>query len=48
MRYLIEILRGVLLKGVGFEILWPQCVCLLVLGLLSSSLAVARFRKIAS
>jgi ABC-2 type transport system permease protein len=44
-RYFMEIVRGVFLKGVGPEVLWPQMVALAVLGsgiLLTSAL---RFHK---
>jgi ABC-2 type transport system permease protein len=44
-RYFMEIVRGIFLKGVGFEILWPKMLALLLLGgtiLLASAL---RFRK---
>jgi ABC-2 type transport system permease protein len=47
LRYLIEILRGVLLKGIGFEVLWPQCLALAILGIASSGLATWRLRKTA-
>jgi ABC-2 type transport system permease protein len=45
MRYFLVILRGVLLKGLGFELLWPQYLGLLVLGLLAMALASSRFQK---
>jgi ABC-2 type transport system permease protein len=45
LRYFLVIIRGVFLKGIGFELLWPQVVALLVLGLLVMAFAVSRFRK---
>ncbi len=45
LRYFLIIIRGVFLKGVGFEILWPQIGALFVLGLVMMSFAVSRFRK---
>ena len=44
-RYILVIIRGVFLKGVGFEILWPQCAALLALGVAVMAIAVSRFRK---
>jgi ABC-2 type transport system permease protein len=44
-RYILLIIRGVFLKGVGFEILWPQCAALLVLGIAVMAIAISRFRK---
>jgi ABC-2 type transport system permease protein len=45
LRYFLVIIRGVFLKGIGFELLWPQVVALLVLGLAVMAFAVSRFRK---
>lgn len=45
MRYFIVISRGVFLKGVGFEILWPQMLALLVLGFFTLWLTAKRFKK---
>ena len=45
LRYFLVILRGIFLKGVGFEILWPQFLGLAVLGLVLFAGAVGRFRK---
>jgi ABC-2 type transport system permease protein len=45
LRYFLVIIRGVFLKGVGFDILWPQIAALLALGLVVMALAIARFRK---
>jgi drug efflux transport system permease protein len=45
MRYFIVISRGIFLKGVGFEILWPQMLALLVLGVLTLWFTARRFKK---
>ncbi|MFH2220203.1 MAG: ABC transporter permease [Pseudomonadota bacterium] len=45
LRYFLVITRGVFLKGVGFKILWPQLLGLLILGLAVFTGAVVRFRK---
>ncbi len=45
LRYFITIVRGLFLKGVGLEILWPQALALFAFGLAILSLAVARFQK---
>jgi ABC-2 type transport system permease protein len=45
LRYFLIIIRGVFLKGVGFSILWPEMLGLAILGVITLSLAVSRFRK---
>jgi ABC-2 type transport system permease protein len=45
LRYFLIIIRGVFLKGVGFDVLWPQLAALLVLGLAVMTFAVSRFHK---
>lgn len=45
LRYFVIILRGVFLKGVGLEVLWPQVLALLALGLAILALARLRFRR---
>jgi ABC-2 type transport system permease protein len=45
LRYFLVIIRGIFLKGVGLQILWPQYAGLAVLGILVFSGAVGRFRK---
>jgi ABC-2 type transport system permease protein len=45
LRYFIEIVRGLFLKGVGVSVLWPQMVCLAVYGVAILGLSAARFRK---
>ncbi len=45
LRYFMEIVRGLFLKGVGISVLWPQMVCLAVYGIVVLGLSAARFRK---
>jgi ABC-2 type transport system permease protein len=45
LRYLIEIVRGIFLKGVGISVLWPQMLTLLVYGTVVMALAASSFRK---
>ncbi|HET6421655.1 MAG TPA: ABC transporter permease [Geobacteraceae bacterium] len=45
LRYFLVIIRGVFLKGVGAEILWPQFLALFLLGGIILWFAVNRFRK---
>jgi ABC-2 type transport system permease protein len=45
LRYFLVIIRGIFLKGIGPEFLWPQMAALAALGFLLLSLAVSRFRK---
>jgi len=45
LRYYMVIIRGLFLKGVGIDILWPQMAALGGLGLVLLSLAVNRFHK---
>jgi ABC-2 type transport system permease protein len=44
-RYFIEIVRGIFLKGTGITILWPQMAALLVLGVVVLSVSALRFHK---
>lgn len=45
LRYFLDVLRGVYLKGVGLEVLWPQMTAMGALGLVMLTISVARFRK---
>ncbi len=45
LRYFLEVLRGVYLKGVGLDVLWPQMVAMGLLGSIMLAISVARFRK---
>lgn len=44
-RYLIEVLRGVMLKGVGLAVLWPHLLALALFSGLVLFLASARFQR---
>ena len=45
LRYFLEIVRAVFLKGAGLAELWPQALALFGLGIAIFSLSVIRFRK---
>ena len=45
MRWYLEILRGIVLRGVGVEILWPEIVAQMALTTIFLTLAVVRFQK---
>ncbi len=45
LRYFLVIIRGVFLKGVGLEILWPQMAALAIMGVAILWMASSRFRK---
>ena len=45
MRYFLEIVRGIFLKGSGIETLWPQMLALAALGTVVLTLSVKRFHK---
>ncbi len=45
LRYYLVIIRGVFLKGLGMEVLWPQLLALALLGTTMLALAAGRFRK---
>jgi ABC-2 type transport system permease protein len=45
LRYYMDIVRGVFLKGSGLNVLWPQVVALAVFGTLIMGLSVLRFNK---
>jgi ABC-2 type transport system permease protein len=44
-RYYVAVTRGVLLKGVGFDVLWLQGLFMLLFAALGLSLATIAFRK---
>ena len=44
-RYFMEIVRGIFLKGTGFAALWPQMACLAVFGVGMIVLSTMRFHK---
>ncbi len=45
MRYFLEVVRGIFLKGSGFDILWPNLLALGVFGVTILWISVARFHK---
>ncbi|MFN0171422.1 MAG: ABC transporter permease [Bryobacteraceae bacterium] len=45
LRYFVEIVRGVFLKGVGPDVLWPQMTALFVYGSVVLVLSALRFHK---
>lgn len=45
LRYLIEIVRGIFLKGTGVSVLWPQMLTLAVYGMVVMGLSATSFRK---
>jgi len=45
LRFMLVIVRGIFLKGVGLDILWPQFAALLALGVAVMAIAVSRFHK---
>lgn len=45
LRYFLIVLRGTYLKGVGFDVLWPQMAAMCGIGLAVMMLAIGRFHK---
>jgi drug efflux transport system permease protein len=45
LRYFLIIVRGIFLKGIGLDLLWPQAAALAAWGAVMLSLAVVRSRK---
>ncbi len=45
LRYMLVIIRGIFLKGIGVEILWPQMAALAALGTVVLLLATRQFKK---
>jgi len=48
LRYFLVIIRGIFLKGVGANVLWPQMLGLAIIGTLAILLAARRFQKTSS
>jgi ABC-2 type transport system permease protein len=44
-QYFAVIVRGILLRGIGMAILWPQVLALLLLGIATLGLSINRLRK---
>jgi ABC-2 type transport system permease protein len=45
LKYYANIIRGIFLRGSGFDILWPDAAALLIIGAVVLTLASLRFRK---
>ncbi len=45
LRFFLVIIRGIILKGVGISVLWPEMLALLALGVFFFGLGVLRFRR---
>jgi ABC-2 type transport system permease protein len=45
LRYFLIVIRGVYLKGVGLDVLWPQMIALAVLATILLTVSVLRFHK---
>jgi len=45
LRYFLVIVRGIFLKGIGLELLWPQAAAMAAWGVVVLTLAVMRSRK---
>ncbi len=45
LRYMLIIIRGIFLKGVGIDVLWHQYVAMAVIGIVVFTGAILRFRK---
>lgn len=45
LRYFVEIVRGIFLKGTGLHVLWPQVTALGLFGIAILGISSARFRK---
>ena len=45
LRYILVIIRGIFLKGIGADILWPEMLALFILGTSLLGLASSRFQK---
>lgn len=44
-RYFVEVSRGIFLKGVGLEVLWPQAIAMIVFASVGLGLATRAFHK---
>ncbi|RMH71862.1 MAG: ABC transporter permease [Cyanobacteria bacterium J007] len=45
LRHYVAIARGLILKGVGFEVLWPRAIALLVFAVVLLAVSISRFRR---
>jgi ABC-2 type transport system permease protein len=44
-RYFLRIIRGIYLKGIGLDILWTECLFLIIFAIFVFGIAITRFRK---
>ena len=44
LRHYVAITRGILLKGVGLEVLYPQAIALVLFAVVLMSISITRFR----
>jgi ABC-2 type transport system permease protein len=44
-RFFLEVVRGIFLKGAGLASLWPQLITLFIMGIVALGFATKRFRK---
>ena len=44
LRYYVAITRGILLKGLGLEVLYPQAIALVLFAVVLMSISITRFR----
>ncbi|MEN9404894.1 MAG: hypothetical protein RL091_3597 [Verrucomicrobiota bacterium] len=44
-RYFVALVKGIFLRGVGLEAMWPDALFLLVFGVLVTGLAITKFKK---
>jgi ABC-2 type transport system permease protein len=45
LRYFLIVVRGIILKGVGIEALWPEVIALSIFAIVIMGAAALRFRK---
>ena len=45
LRYFMEVVRGIFLKGVGLPVLWPKLVAMFIYGAVVLGMSAMRFRK---
>ncbi len=45
-RYFVEVSRGIFLKGVGLDVLWPDALAMVLFATIGLSLAIRAFRKV--
>ena len=44
-RYFVFLLKGIYLKGVGFEVMWGEAILLTIYAVVMFTVAIARFKK---